>query len=144
MPIPSNPRYRALQVVETVLAIAVLASTWDAIDDVFGTFPTWLYFGDVTIPTLVIAPAILAIAIGGELLLARRERVSPSPSQLGLFVLAGLTILTVVYAVADLNLADSGVFWAGFFPLVTGVLLAAGVLLARAVDVTRGHRIAAR
>lgn len=133
-PDPHVPRFR---IVETIVAVGVLLSTWEAVDDVLGAYPTWLYLGDVTIPTFVVAPTALALVVVGELLVLRRLHGGFRRPEFALGALASVTILAVTYAVLDLNLTAPGLFWAGFFPLVSGFLLAIGVLLSRGIALVR-------
>lgn len=131
-------RWRQLRIIELLLAVGVVLGTWIEVDSVVTFYPTWIYLGDVTVPTFVVLPTVLAIALIGELLVVH-GRSGPELS-LAHLIRGGLaiaTLLTVVFAVVNLHLAQPGVFFAGFLPLFAGVVLAVSVLLSQGTSFAR-------
>lgn len=119
-----------LRTIELLLAVGVLLGTWIEVESPVTFYPAWIYLGDATVPTFVILPTALAFALIAELLTIHTHRrgLELSVAHLIRGALAVLTLLAVLYAIVDLNLAQTDVFFAGFLPLVAGFLLAVSVL----------------
>ncbi|MCO8246573.1 hypothetical protein [Haladaptatus sp. AB643] len=119
------PSDRTTHLLETLLALATLVST-DLSLDYNPWYPEWIHTGPLTLPPSAIAPMILSIAI----LLFRGRSTNPRGiGRRALTAFAAITLILCLYAIWNLNTAPGGVYWAGFFPLITGVLLAVSTLL---------------
>ncbi len=127
---------------ETLLAVGVVANVWVEVGNVWQAYPTWLYFGDFSLPTFVVLPTLLIATIAAVTFLSSRGR---DRTDLGrpraLVYIAVIALLLIAYAVFDLNFASGGVFWAGIPALLAGFFLALATLLVHGLEVVRfGYR----
>ena len=122
---------RTGSVIEVLAALGSLSTTYLEFG-YFPWYPTWLYVGPVTFPTVAGLPVVLSIIV------LVRWRRGPGRDTTGGTVLAGvaaLTLLGSLYAIWNLNVVPGGVFWAGFLPLIGGAFLALVVLLTHVIGV---------
>lgn len=121
-------RASGLRRASVALALVVLATLWIEVDSVVDWYPTWLSLGEVTVPTLVIAPTALALVVLASVGSTATRRESLTPRDVGMGTLATLVLAGSTIATVTLNQGNPGVFWAGFLPLVTGFALALAIL----------------
>lgn len=134
----------ALQLSQVVLAALVLLIATVTFSDLPQPYPTWPTVGTVPVNPELVVPGLLGlVAVLGAL----REGIAAGSIVIGILGAATLWVaatgLHTLYASTG-----GGVFWGGFFALISGVVLAIGVLTRSILrrDVPREiiHRIHAR
>ena len=123
---PTNiPTRTALQATKLLFAGAVLlvaAMTFNYLPQPYSTWPT---VGAIPVSPELVVPALLGIVVVVEAFVKQFSIAS-----LCLAIFGGLTALLGVLSLYSLYAAESGgVFFGGFFTIVAGILLAAGVFL---------------
>ncbi|GGN86571.1 MULTISPECIES: hypothetical protein [Haloarcula] len=132
----SGPRRPLRGLVPALAVVTALVYVAEFVIPV-AAYPTWLYVGPLTLPTVALSPTALAVAV----LVNRGRRFRAGPFGVGdaaIVVLAALTLLAGVYAVADLNLSSGGVFFSGVWVVVVGAVLTAAVLVGAGRSLLRG------
>ena len=114
------------------LSIAVLLSYALAFGDLVRAYPTWVYVSSVTVPTVVVAPTGLSLAVLAKAVLAYRDGNGRVGSPV-VTLLAAVTAGASGYALIELNTGRGGVFWAGIPVVAFGGILAAVVLVSEAL-----------
>lgn len=123
----------------TMLAVLVPVLAYVEVEATPAWYPTWLYVGEFTVPTGMLSPMALGIAVLWSAAGRYRLTGDVQTGDVGVAGVAIVTVLTGMYAITYLNVASGGVFFAGLPPLVLGVLLALTVL-ARRVPVFLDNR----
>jgi len=116
--------------IEILAAIATLLTIYLSLGD-YPWYPEWIDVGAATLPTIAVGPTIFAVVV-----LLRRVSLDdsgPRVRSLGLSVFGAITLALSLYAIWNLNTSSGGVYWAAFYPLLTGGLLAVATLLGHAV-----------
>lgn len=126
---------RLLQTLETVLAVSVPLSLWLALSDALRAFPMGISLGKLALPTLVVIPGILGIAVLAECVSVWEKDETLSTFRAGLGLVAGFVVLSATYAILNLNLTQPGVFFSGIPPILFGIILSALILLHRGLRV---------
>lgn len=126
--------YRPLRVFEALIALATLASTYLALGG-YLWYPAWIYIGSVSFATVSIMPTILSVVV---VIVWWRSNHSVSGRVLAAF--AVVTFLLSVYSIWSSIVGPGGVFWAAFFPLIAGSVLAVFTLLAQIIERVRRPR----
>lgn len=112
----------------TVLGLLVPVLTYVEVEATPVWYPTWLYFGELTIPAGILPAFVLAVVVLWRIRCSYRHSGRLGKANTIEGVLATIVVLLSIYAVWNLNVASPGVFWAGLPPMVFGVLLAVVVL----------------
>lgn len=116
-------------VIEFLLAAIVLLIALITFTNLPQPYPTWPTIGAIPIDPELIIPALLGLAV---LLRTIADGLSIGSVVIG--VLSIITLLIATMSMYALYTAETGgVFWGGFFTLISGVILAIAAIIQSAV-----------
>lgn len=121
-----SPDPADVRAIKSVLAGGVLLVAVVTITEVPQPYPTWPTIGSVPVNPELVVPTLLALAVFGGIVADRRSL------GIGAAVTGLLGVATCFWGILSLASLYSGggggVFWGGFFTLVSGIALAVAVI----------------